>query len=114
PLIYAGLVIDNPTFRRTDVKPSFGTTNNPSGRRFVSEHRRADGTECQRRENAYFAFHVGNYDYSLVFCSFTGCVFKTRLLSLGRSSHSPSASKLLLTGGGDCEEILWHWPAIIH
>ena len=64
------------------LKRSFRAVNISGGRRFLSEYRRADGTERERRENAYFAFHVGSDDYSLVFCSFTGWVLKTRLLSL--------------------------------
>ena len=66
-LSLARLIVDDPAFGRADVKRSFRAVNNSGGRRFLSEYRWADGTEREGRENAYFAFHVSNDDYSVVF-----------------------------------------------
>src|SRR5206468_6324033 len=92
-LALARLIVDDPAFGRSDVKPGFRPVNNSAGRRFFTEQRADRGnSERKKPADAYFCFHVSNDDYSLVFCSFTGCVLNTRVLSAGRSSHSPSAS----------------------
>ena len=77
-LSFARLSVDDPAFGSRDVKASFRAMNNSFGGRFFTEQRADRGhSKRNKRGDAHFCFHVSNDDYSLVFSSLTGCVFKT-------------------------------------